>query len=143
MNTVIQANLERCLRSPYLRRDERKRQEIGAELAAAQDLYNQAKTSFEAEDTTTGMKQAWGAIFRAARALVYAAGYDFDGLRCMEVVLEAHYLGKGLEAAVRLDIVKPACVLTHRLSSSFSQHSCRLGRLQHLLHFLDEGTRPC
>nr|WP_290665143.1 hypothetical protein [Ardenticatena sp.] len=99
MNTVIQANLERCLRSPYLRRDERKRQEIGAELAAAQDLYNQAKTSFEAEDTTTGMKQAWGAMFRAARALVYAAGYDFDGLRCMEVVLEAHYLGKGLEAA--------------------------------------------
>jgi len=75
MNTVIQANLERCLRSPYLRRDELKRQEIGAELAAAQDLYNQAKTSFEAEDTTTGMKQAWGAMFRAARALVYAAGY--------------------------------------------------------------------
>ncbi|MGH2542588.1 MAG: hypothetical protein ACRDIB_07320, partial [Ardenticatenaceae bacterium] len=46
---------------------------------------------FKEEDEATGLKQAWAAMFRAARALVYNAGYGVDQLRCMEVALEAHY----------------------------------------------------
>lgn|SRR5690554_816370 len=94
---AIDAELKRCLRSPYLSEDPTKKSEARGELEAAQDLYQKAEQSFQADDEATGLKQAWGAMFRAARALVYSAGYTVDGLRCMEIVLEAHYLGKGLE----------------------------------------------
>lgn len=66
-------------------------------MAAARDLFDKAEQSFQADDEATGLKQAWGAMFRAARGLVYAAGYEVDGLRCVEIVLEAHYLDRGLE----------------------------------------------
>ncbi len=94
---TIQADLERCLRSPYLWEDEAKRNDVSRELEGAHELLEQARVSFQEEDEATGLKQAWGAMFRAGRALVYAAGYDVDGLRCLEIVLWAHYVGQGLE----------------------------------------------
>ncbi|MDQ7028386.1 MAG: hypothetical protein Q9O62_00720 [Ardenticatenia bacterium] len=96
---TIQADLERCLRSPYLRRDETKRNDVDRELEGAHELLALARLSFEEDDEATGLKQAWGAMFRAGRALAYAAGYDVDGLRCLEIVLWAHYVGQGLEEA--------------------------------------------
>lgn len=94
---AIEAELKRCLSSPYLKRDPSKPSQARGELEAAEDLYRKAEQSFQADDEATGLKQAWGAMFRAARGLVYAAGYKVDLLRCMEIVLEAHYLDKGLE----------------------------------------------
>lgn len=96
---TIEAELKRCLRSPYLAQDAGKKALVPEELAAARDLYQKAEQSFQAADEATGLKQVWGAMFRAARALVYAAGYEVDGLRCLEVVIEAHYVGRGIERA--------------------------------------------
>lgn len=93
---TVKADLERCLRSPYLWKDESKREQVAQQLEGAKELLEQARISFQEEDEATGLKQAWGAMFRAGRALVYAAGYDVDGLRCLEIVLWAHYVGRGL-----------------------------------------------
>ncbi|HBY96242.1 MAG: hypothetical protein M5U01_43420 [Ardenticatenaceae bacterium] len=94
---AIEAELKRCLNSPYLKLDPTRKTQARGELDAARDLFRKAEQSFQADDEATGLKQAWGAMFRAARGLVYAAGYEVDLLRCMEIALEAHYLGKGLE----------------------------------------------
>lgn len=131
---AIEAALERCLRSPYLTKDERKRTEAQGELAVARDLYAQAEQSFQAEDEATGLKQAWGAIFRAARGLVYAAGYDVDSLRCLEVVLEAHYVGRGLtmeeinELRKAQELLGPADVALARARAFMDKAATLLGK---------------
>ncbi len=86
-----QTALQRCLNSPYLWQDESRRGQAQGEIAAARALLAQAQGSFDEADEATGLKQAWGAMFRAARALVYRAGYMVEQLRCLEVVLESHY----------------------------------------------------
>ncbi|MDQ4076697.1 MAG: hypothetical protein M3220_10690 [Chloroflexota bacterium] len=86
-----QTALQRCLNSPYLWRDESKRGQVEDELAGARELLKRARTSFNEEDEATGLKQSWGAMFRAAHGLVYNAGYMAEQLRCLEVVLQAHY----------------------------------------------------
>lgn len=93
---TIKADLERCLRSPYLSKDESKPSLAGKLLEDARDLLDEARVSFEEDDETTGLKQAWGAMYRAGRALVFAAGYDVDRLDCLEIVLHAHYADSGL-----------------------------------------------
>lgn len=89
--TQAKTALQRCLNSPYLFVAETNRQEVRNELAAADDFLQKAETSFGEQDEATGYKQAWAAMFRAGRALVYKAGYGVDQLRCMEVVLQSHY----------------------------------------------------
>jgi hypothetical protein len=86
-----QVALERCLKSPYLSVDESKRSRADEEFAAAQKFLQQADASFSENDEATGLKQAWAAMFRAARGLAYRAGYQVEQLRCMEVVLQVHY----------------------------------------------------
>lgn len=97
INTNIQYELQRCLRSPYLALDDSRRSQVQGELAAAQQLFGQAQTSFAENDEATGLKEAWGAVYRAARALVYKAGYRVEQLHCLEVVLRAHYPAIGDE----------------------------------------------
>jgi hypothetical protein len=90
-NATIQYELQRCLRSPYLALDDSRRNRVADELAAAQQLFGQAQTSFAENDEATGLKEVWGAVYRAARALAYKAGYRVEQLHCLEVVLRAHY----------------------------------------------------
>lgn len=93
---TIKADLERCLRSPYLSKDDSKPALAATLLQNARDLLDDARVSFEEEDQATGLKQAWGAMYRAGRGLVFAAGYDVDRIDCLEIVLRAHYVGNGL-----------------------------------------------
>ncbi|MBA3534743.1 MAG: hypothetical protein H0T73_22755 [Ardenticatenales bacterium] len=86
-----QVDLQRYLKSPYLRLDESKRGQADAEFAAAQTFLQQAESSFKENDEATGLKQAWAAMFRAARGLAYRAGYHVEQLRSLEVVLASHY----------------------------------------------------
>lgn len=88
---VKNAALQRCLNSPYLSVDENKRSQAQSELAAARDFYQQAVSSFKNNDEATGLKRVWSVMFRAARGLVYEAGYEVDQLRCLEIVLLEHY----------------------------------------------------
>jgi hypothetical protein len=88
---VARTALQRCLNSPYLWVAEGMRNEVASEFAAARQFLELAQRSFGEQDEATGLKQAWAAMFRAARGLVYNAGYGVDQLRCMEVVLEVHY----------------------------------------------------
>lgn len=93
---TLKADLERCLRSPYLSKDDSKPPLAEKLLQDARDLLDEARVSFEEEDEATGLKQAWGAMYRAGRGLVFAAGYDVDRLDCLQIVLRAHYVGNGL-----------------------------------------------
>ncbi len=88
---LAQTALQRCLNSPYLWKDESRPSQAAGELATARQFLEQAARSFAEADEATGLKEAWAAIFRATRALVYRAGYMAEQLRCMEVVLSAHY----------------------------------------------------
>lgn len=88
---IKDAALQRCLNSPYLSRDESQRARASEDMAAARKFYQDALTSFNESDEATGLKQAWGSMFRAARALACKAGYRVDQLRCLEVVLRVHY----------------------------------------------------
>lgn len=94
--------LQRCLNSPYLWTDPSRRGQVQGELEAAQALLVQARQSFDEADEATGLKQSWGAMFRAARALAFHAGYMVEQLRCLEVVLEAHFPAISAEDIVAL-----------------------------------------
>lgn len=89
------AALQDCLEGPYLRADDTTTGLVDAELAGAEELYQQAKESWEKEDIASTLKQSYGAMFRAARALVFAKGYRPEGYRCLETVLKAFWLGNG------------------------------------------------
>lgn len=93
---TLKADLERCLRSPYLSKDDSKPPLAAKLLQDARDLLDEARVSFEEEDEATALKQVWGAVYRAGRGLVFAAGYDVDRLDCLQIVLRAHYVGNGL-----------------------------------------------
>jgi hypothetical protein len=88
---AVPTALQRCLNSPYLAVDESMRQRVGEERSRATQFYAEAEASFAEGDEATGLKQAWGAIYHAARALVYKAGYRVEQLRCMEIALQASY----------------------------------------------------
>lgn len=96
---TLKVDLERCLRSPYLSKDETKPPLASQMVDAGYDLLEQARVSFDEEDEVTGLKQAWGAMYRAGKGLVYAAGYDVDRLDCLELVLRVHYVENGLDDA--------------------------------------------
>lgn len=83
--------LARCLRGPYLVIDQSMSSQADAEFSAAKEFLQQAAASFDEQDEASGLKQAWGAMFRAARGLAYKAGYRVEQLRCLEVTLLAHY----------------------------------------------------
>jgi hypothetical protein len=87
----VQVALQRCLNSPYLYVDETKRLEVHDELALSQKYYGLAEASYAEDDESSALKQVWGAMYHAARALVFMAGYKVDQLRCLEIVLLAHY----------------------------------------------------
>lgn len=89
MSSSVLVALQRCLNSPYLRENEAKRGESAAEFDKARGYLEQARSVFDGDDEATGYKHVWSAVFHAARALVYHAGYDVDQLKCMEVVLRA------------------------------------------------------
>lgn len=92
MKTAVRsAELQRCLNSPYLFEDDSKKSQVQDEMRASQELYDKAVTSFDEGDEATGLKQVWGAMYRAARALAYKAGYRVEQLHCMQVVLREHY----------------------------------------------------
>lgn len=92
MKTAVRsAELQRSLNSPYLFEDDSKKSQVQEELRAAEDLYNKAVASFGENDEASGLKQAWGAMYRAARALVFKAGYRAEQLHAMQVVLHEHY----------------------------------------------------
>lgn len=88
------AALQRCLNSPYLSIEENKAAGVQQELDAARRFYRQCVSSFRENDEAAGLKQAWAVMFRAARALVYKAGYQVEQLRCLEIVLLEHYPGQ-------------------------------------------------
>lgn len=88
---VVPTALQRCLNSPYLAVDESMRQQVQEELAHSRKFYEQAQGSFDEEDQATGLKEVWAAMYHAARALVYQAGYRVVQLRCLEVALQASY----------------------------------------------------
>ena len=76
MNAAVRsAELQRCLNSPYLFEDDSMARQLPDELRASDDLYAKAVASFDEGDEATGLKQAWGAMYRAAREL----GHDLDG----------------------------------------------------------------
>lgn len=89
--SLIQNRLQRCLNGPYLAVDQSKANQVSGEIAASQKFYDQAVVSFQEGDEATGLKQVWGAMYRAARGLVYRAGYRVEQLQCLEVVMLAHY----------------------------------------------------
>lgn len=92
MKTAVRsAELQRCLNSPYLFEDGSKKNLVQEELRVANELYNKAVASFDEGDEATGLKQVWGSMYRAGRALVYKAGYRVEQLYCMQVVLHEHY----------------------------------------------------
>lgn len=92
MNTAVKsAELQRCLNGPYLFEDDSKRGQVNEEMLSAQDFYNKAVASFNEKDEATGLKEVWAAMYRAARALAYKAGYRVEQLHCMQVVLRDHY----------------------------------------------------
>lgn len=92
MKTAVRsADLQRCLNGPYLFEDQSKRSQVSEELNAAKDLYAKASASFNENDEASGLKQTWGAMYRAARALAYKAGYRVEQLYCMQVVLREYY----------------------------------------------------
>jgi hypothetical protein len=92
MKTAVRsAELQRCLNSPYLFEDDGKKSQVQEEMRVSQELYDKAVASFDEGDEATGLKQAWGAMYRAARALAYKAGYRVEQLHCMQVVLREHY----------------------------------------------------
>jgi hypothetical protein len=129
---IIDAALKRCLNGPYLSQDPSKPAQAAAELDTARTFYTQAEQSFQAQDEATGLKQAWGAIFRAARALVYAAGYNVDSIRCLEVALEAHYLDRGLTIE-DLQAVRKAQELVGPASAALARASSFLDKTAYLL----------
>ncbi len=89
------ATLEDCLKGPYLRVDETATQFVDQKLAEAEDLYQQAQASWEKEDAAGTLKQAYGAMYCATQALVFAKGYRSEGFRCLEIVLKAFWVGNG------------------------------------------------
>jgi hypothetical protein len=92
MKTAVRsAELQRCLNGPYLFEDDSKKSQVQEELRTAEALYNKAVASFDEGDEASGLKQAWGAMYRAGRALVYKAGYRVEQLYCMQVVLHEYY----------------------------------------------------
>lgn len=91
-NSVVKsADLQRCLNGPYLFEDDSKRGQVQEEVRASQVFYEKAVASFNEKDEATGLKEVWAAMYRAARALAYKAGYRVEQLHCMQVVLREHF----------------------------------------------------
>ena len=96
--TRVEIALQRCLNSPYLGEDPARRAAVPQEMERADLFLAQARQSFEAADEAAGLKQVWGAVYHAARALVFQAGYHVEQLHCLEVALLAHYPALGEDA---------------------------------------------
>lgn len=125
MSSSVKVALQRCLNSPYLRENSAKSGESAVEFEKARGYLENARAAFDDDDEATGYKRIWAAVFHAARALVYRAGYDVDQLKCMEIALRAHYESIGDE---EIRVMRQAQELVGPPEAALERAAAFLGR---------------
>jgi len=127
------AALQDCLEGPYLKADETVTGLVEEELAGADELYQQAKSSWAAEDAPATLKQAYGAMYRAARALSFAKGYRPEGYRCLEIVLKTFWVGDGKLSTNDLQTLRQAQGLQGKPADNLETAAEFVQRVKHIL----------